>query len=99
MKYMWIIFLVPIAALVLSVLIKTFSIPSSQALQNKFASLGHLRGKNLDQIVSIVGDPQSISDLGNGTLLYQWLVPGYQIALIFDTNKICLGINNQFKTD
>jgi len=99
MKYIWLIFLIPITTLILSALIKAFSTSQGQKLQNKFASLGHLKGKTFNEIRSIVGDPQSITDLGNGTILHQWIMPGFHIALLFDDKQICLGIDSQFKTN
>lgn len=67
---------------------------SGVSLSNKFVSLGDLRGKTLDEIVSVVGEPNSTTALGNGQVLVQWQATGYLIALLFDENNICLGISS-----
>lgn len=53
-------------------------------LQNKFVGLGILKGKTKDEIISIVGPPNSISAATNGKTLCQWQATGYHIALLFD---------------
>lgn len=67
---------------------------SGVSLSQKFVSLGDLRGKTLDEIVSVVGEPNSTTALGNGQSLVQWQATGYLIALLFDENNICLGISS-----
>lgn len=67
---------------------------SGVSLSQKFVSLGDLRGKTLDEIVSVVGEPNATTSLVNGQSLVQWQATGYLIALLFDENNICLGISS-----
>lgn len=67
---------------------------SGVSLSKKFVSLGDLRGKTLDEIVSVVGEPNATTALGNGQVLKQWQATGYLIALLFDEKNICLGISS-----
>ncbi|QDT99003.1 hypothetical protein [Gimesia aquarii] len=66
-------------------------------LQRKFIKLGDLRGKHKDEIVQVVGPPQSISAVDESTILLQWTATGYLIALIFEAD-ICKGINQEIAT-
>lgn len=65
------------------------------SLNKKFASLGHLPGKTLEEIIAVVGNPFAISAVGDGQVLRQWQATGYHIALLFDENDICLGITSE----
>lgn len=69
-------------------------------LQQKFALLtkdtnGTIAGKSLAEIVKVCGNPSSVSPMGNGTTLRQWISTGYHLALLFDENDICLGISSE----
>lgn len=66
-------------------------------LNQRFCSLGTLTGKSLKEIVAKVGGPQSVSAMGDGTILRQWQATGYHIALLFDKDDICLGIANEIR--
>jgi hypothetical protein len=65
-------------------------------LQKKFISLGVLSGKTRTQITSVVGEPNSISGLGDGRSILQWMQTNYHIALIFN-GDICEGVNHECK--
>lgn len=54
-----------------------------------------LTGKSREQIVRAVGTPNSVSDLGGGKILCQWIEPGYHITLTFDHNKFCEGLDHK----
>lgn len=64
-------------------------------LQQKFVGLGQLPGKTKSEILAVVGPPNSVSAVGDGKSLLQWITPGYHIALVFD-GEVCLGINHEF---
>lgn len=66
-------------------------------LQNKFVKLGVLKGKTYDEIVAACGTPSSISPVGDGIKLCQWMATSYHIALLFDENNICLGVSHEAK--
>lgn len=65
------------------------------SLNKKFVSLGHLPGKTLQEITVVAGAPSAVSAVGNGQILRQWQATSYHIALLFDENDICLGINSE----
>ena len=64
-----------------------------RALQQKFISLGNFQGQTRKQIEAVVGPPNSISAVGNGTLC-QWMATGYHIAVLFD-GDVCKGITHE----
>jgi hypothetical protein len=76
-----------------------FSWMSLNDLKSKFAGLGVLAGKSKDEIISAVGPPNSVSDVGEGKVLLQWQniseAGGYHIALLFDEVGICEGITHE----
>lgn len=70
--------------------------------QAQFANLtkdtnGVIAGKTYDQIVAACGAPTSVSPVGDGNKLCQWMATGYHIALLFDENNVCLGISHEAK--
>lgn len=93
------IFLIPIICLILAAIIKGFTTTPSQSLNQKFVSLGTLTGKTYSQIASVVGEANARNSISNGTILCQWIQPAYHIALLFDANMICLGVENETKID
>jgi len=66
-----------------------------RGLQAKFVELGNLQGKSFKEITDKVGMPSSVSSVGDGTTLKQWMATGYHVALLFDENDICLGISSE----
>nr|DAS12431.1 MAG TPA: hypothetical protein [Bacteriophage sp.] len=92
------IFLLPVIAIVLGTIIKAFGTTPSQSLNNKFISLGTISGKTYNEIITVVGEPNSKSYVG-GTYVCQWIQPAYHIVLLFDKNMICLGIQSETKID
>lgn len=92
---MWI--LPSIGGLVLFILTGFFVKIPGYILNQRFCSLGTLTGKSLKEIVAKVGGPQSVSAMGDGTILRQWQATGYHIALLFDKDDICLGIANEIR--
>lgn len=66
-----------------------------RALQQKFVSLGTIKGKTRIEIEAVVGAPNSISAAAGGMVLCQWMAVGYHIALLFD-GDICQGITHEF---
>ncbi len=65
------------------------------SLNNKFVSLGDLRGKLYDDIVETVGVENKASIIENGYIIREWMLAGFYIALLFDENDVCLGIEKQ----
>ena len=100
MEWIWILI---IAAPVLAIIIKAFTKTPSQELNEKFASLGTLTGKTLSEIETVVGVANSVSNSidANGQMIYiyQWMQPAYHVVLLFDRNKICLGVSSETKID
>ncbi len=67
---------------------------TTSGVQSKFGGMGTIAGRTKDDVLSIVGPPNSISSLGEGVTLLQWQSPGYHIALKF-TNDICDGVTHE----
>lgn len=98
-------------AVLVSIVIGIMRVASRPSIR-KFAALGDLRGKTLQQIISGVGLPSSYSSSGTGRLLVQWIRPGMHIALAFEyrgttgsdwgnidahqTEYVCLGVTHQY---
>ena len=66
-----------------------------RGLNAQFVELGTLKGKSFKEITDKVGMPNSVSSMGDGTTLKQWMATGYHIALEFDENDICLGVSSE----
>ncbi len=64
-------------------------------LNNKFVSLGNVKGKDYKDIVGVVGTENSVSTMKNGCVLREWFATGYYIALLFDENDACMGVYRQ----
>jgi hypothetical protein len=87
--HIWLYFLAPIIA---TVIVAIFTSMNSQAqvsnLSAKFVSLGNMKGKTYEEIVEVVGPPNSNSVTG-GIRICVWMtkitpgVPTYTISLVF----------------
>jgi hypothetical protein len=76
---------------------------SAMTLQNKFVQMGTLAGRTQQEIINVVGPPNTTSSPGPGLILLQWIrvgsfVGGFHIALIFDENGVCGGVTHQSQT-
>lgn len=65
-------------------------------LANKFAALGDVPGLALADVISSVGQPVSVSSMPGGNKLVQWTATGYHVAMSFDSDNICLGIDHEY---
>lgn len=63
-------------------------------LQKKFISLGNMAGRKRSYIETVVGPPNSISQITGSKVLCQWMATGYHIALVFK-DDICEGISDE----
>ena len=91
MEFLFIILVtvVPLAAwIVFDALIKS---SRGQSLANRFFEMGDLKGKTLEQIVEVVGQPQFMATWPDGRLAVEWAHGTYQIALVFKDNA-CEGV-------
>nr|WP_161625499.1 hypothetical protein [Sporomusa ovata] len=57
-------------------------------LQQKFISLGNMKGKTLEEIVTVVGQPNVVSHGIPGATLYTWSAHKYSISIVF-INGVC----------
>ena len=70
-------------------------------LQQNFQKLGTLTGLSLEEIESKCGKSTgfstcNITDRDNAPgYLYTWAESNYQITLLFDAEKKCIGVNNE----
>ena len=76
-------------------------VAKSVLLKQNFQKLGDLRGRSLDNIIATAGQYNSfkactITDRDNANgYLYTWIEEKYSITLLFDENKICIGVNSE----
>jgi hypothetical protein len=100
MEWIWVLI---IAAAILVFIISAATKTQSQTLNEKFVSLGKLSGKTLQEIESVVGVANSVSSTigagGETIFIYQWIQTAYHIVLLFDENKICLGVSSETRID
>ncbi|MCD7714800.1 MAG: hypothetical protein LUI08_07765 [Prevotella sp.] len=74
-------------------------------LKQGFGKLGDLRGKTLDEITSVVGPynemkPCTITDRDNAPgFFYTWCERNYLVTLLFDADKICIGVSREINGD
>lgn len=71
-------------------------------LASKFSALtkdtgGVIAGKTYREIVDACGAPTSVSSMGDGEKLCQWMATSYHIALLFDKDDVCIGISHESK--
>lgn len=67
---------------------------SGNALAQKFAELGTLRGRTKAEIIAAVGEPTAISMVGDDKTLLQWQQANYHVALRF-TGETCDGVTHE----
>ena len=87
--------LIFIGGIVLFAVMSAMTKAPGRSLQVKFVRMGTLAGKTKDEIIAIVGTPNSISALADGKAMLQWMATGYHIALIFN-GDICEGVSHEF---
>ena len=87
--------LIFIGGIVLYAIISAMTTAPGRSLQSKFVGMGTLTGKSKNEIIAVVGSPNSISALPDGKAVLQWMATGYQIALIFN-GDICEGVSHEF---
>lgn len=66
----------------------------ARALQDKFVSLGDVRGKTYAQIVAVVGNPKSRSVIDGNVYSCSWNTQKYYITLQFNGDT-CEGITSE----
>jgi uncharacterized membrane protein YadS len=84
-----------IVGIVLFGIISAMITESGRSLQSKFVGMGVLAGKSKNEIISVVGAPNSISALPDDKTILQWMATGYHIALIFN-GDVCEGVSHEF---
>ncbi|WP_428410226.1 hypothetical protein [Hyphococcus sp.] len=75
-----------------------FAAASMKGKQQAFVDMGDVTGKTINEIIAKVGPPSSVSAVGAGEELYQWIetnsAGGYHYALLFKDGK-CEGYTHQ----
>lgn len=66
----------------------------SMRLKQNFSKLGEVKGGNKTDILTALGMPSNISEIGNGRSLFQWTTPKYSVCLIFE-NELCVEITHK----
>ena len=73
----------------------------SNILQRSFQKLGDIRGKQLEEIISAVGDftssqPCNITDRNNEQgMFYTWMEDRYSVTLLFGADGKCIGVHKE----
>jgi len=76
--------------LVISVLLALIGAARSVRLQNRFKRLGALKGRHVDDVIKIAGNPHHRVRRGPDTELLEWRRVGFHIALMFK-DGLCEG--------
>lgn len=63
-------------------------------LQRGMASLGDVTQHTYDDVTAVLGNPNSLSMI-NDVKLAQWMASGYHVAMSFDQEGKCLGIDHE----
>lgn len=100
MEVIGIFALITIGGLILYIVQSVIVRASGTNLANKIAGVqntngGKIAGVPYSEIVAECGPPSSVSSMGDGTTLKQWQATGYNIALLFDENDICIGVSSE----
>lgn len=64
--------------------------PKKRSLQSKITTLGILRGKSAEHIVSILGAPELVAEAAGGRTQMCWSENGHTLTLLFDGGN-CAG--------
>ena len=67
----------------------------SQALLDRVGELGDVTAHDFRAIVAKLGNPNSIDGRPDGGRFVQWVAPHYHVAMTFDANGNCLGIDHE----
>jgi hypothetical protein len=71
-----------------------FQIPSiGVGGQPMFRGLTTFKGKTKEEIIAIVGQPNSVTELPDGRQLVQWVKAGLPFTLVFDSNGMYQGLD------
>jgi hypothetical protein len=61
--------------------------------EQKFSRLNTFQGKTKEEIIQIVGQPNSITELPDGRQLVQWVFAGLPLTVVFDSKGMYQGID------
>lgn len=67
---------------------------SGRKLGKMFAQMGTIEGRTFDEIVQVVGTPQSQDVQAFGQMLCQWIKPPFHVGIMFDQNGVCGGLTH-----
>lgn len=68
---------------------------SGRTLHNAVIALGDVTQHDYASITKVLGDPSSLSNMPGGITFAQWIRPGYHIAMSFDKDDKCVGIDHE----
>lgn len=91
-----------VAILILGAIIVVFALNAGNSVRRQARKL-HAKVIELDDvtqhdyttITAKLGNPNAISNMPNGVTLVQWICPGYHVAMSFDKDDKCLGIDSE----
>ena len=71
---------------------------ASQALLDRMGELGDVTQHDYHAVVAKLGNPNAIDGRPGGGRFVQWITPHYHVAMTFDANGNCLGIDHESTT-
>ena len=83
--------------MILIVVLFSFGADSNRAnsLKSGMRELGNVTQHSYDTVVAKLGKPNAISSMPRGQTLAQWASRGYHVAMSFDQDGKCLGIDSE----
>lgn len=68
---------------------------SGRALHARVIELEDVTQHDYATITAKLGNPNSVSSMASGVTLAQWIRPSYHVAMSFDQDHRCLGIDHE----
>ncbi len=65
---------------------------SSRSIKNHLKKLGKVKGKSYDEIVYVLGNPDSTVRVSGNKIVKKWVSKGYELSLTFNQKNICTGM-------
>ena len=84
-----------IAAFLAGFMIAGWLIKSRPSVRKRVENAGYFRGKSYKEILNELSEPQFTVRQSDGNTLRTWREKGYSISLLFDSQDLCLGVENE----
>lgn len=81
--------------LIVAIAIKIIYDNSSRSIKNNLKKLGKVKGKSYDEIVYVLGTPDSTVRVSSNKIVKRWTARGYELSLTFNQKNICTGMTEE----